>query len=90
MQSLINYPFLIFHALAFFVTSCSTFEVTEFKSIINYSFSDEKKEFAIDMDSVIIDGIQAPTVKQIEEGLFKFSFKISGQKEQLFYKIYFL
>lgn len=89
MQSLINYPFLIFHAMAFFVTSCSKFEVTEFKSIINYSFSDEKKEFAIDMDSVIINGIQAPTAKQIEEGLFKFSFKVSSNTEELFYKIYF-
>jgi hypothetical protein len=89
MRSLRKNLNALLYTLSLFVTSCSTFEVTEFKSIVNYSFSDEKKEFAIDMDSVIIDGIQAPTAKQIEEGLFKFSFKVSANKEELFYKIYF-
>lgn len=89
MQLIRIFSCALFCAASIFATSCSSFKVNDYKSITNYSFQNEMREFEVDMDSIITKGIYAPTEKQIKDGEFKFSFNVTGQKEKLFYKIYF-
>ncbi len=80
-------------ALSFLLTltACSGFKIDKFIPVYNLSLSDGKA-FDLDMDSVIVEGMVAPTVRQVKDGLFHFSFEIdrTDQKgEPLYYKVYY-
>lgn len=72
-----------------FLCSCNSVDVNDFKSITNYNFKENDRSFQIDMDSVIINGIEAPTNKQIKGANFTFSFQCNQGSEKLYYKIYY-
>jgi hypothetical protein len=73
------------------LTACSGFRIDHFQPITNFKLPADHS-FDIDMDSVIFDGLQAPTVRQVADGMFKFSFIVQrepGDNRQLYYKIYY-
>jgi len=63
--------------------------VTNFKSVTNLSL-DGDRSFEVDMDSVIVRGIEVPTATQSPERQIDFSFSVKSVGHQkLYYKIFY-
>lgn len=71
-----------------FSASCKTSIVSDFFPITNVNLTADRS-FSIDMDSVILEGLEAPTKRQIAGGYFKFSFKVKPSSNKLYYKLYY-
>ncbi|MBC7412531.1 MAG: hypothetical protein H7331_08785 [Bacteroidia bacterium] len=66
--------------------SCTKIKVNNFIPITNI----DSKVFYTDMEHVIMNGIEAPTTKQVKGGKFEFKFDVENNSgEELYYKIYF-
>jgi hypothetical protein len=72
------------------LSACSGYRVENFKPVVNIKLPADKS-FEVDMDSVIVAGMQAPTLRQVKDGLFRFTFEVKQKDdgERLFYKIFY-
>jgi hypothetical protein len=93
-----NYYILI-TAIVFslFISGCknnSNFSIEEFNPLANYSTKKNDSTYIIktDLSSAVLYGIEIPTVKQLPDGKFTFSFHLennTGRKQRFFYKLYY-
>lgn len=90
-RNLLRYSyFLTLILLVIFFHSCKQeLFVTDFKSVTNLALNSDRT-FAVDMDSVIVRGIEVPTQRQSADGKIAFSFSVQqGSGSKLYYKIYY-
>ena len=67
----------------------SAFSISSLEPIVNFRLPTDRT-FQVDMDSVIVEGIQAPTFKQIPEGNFRFRFKVNETEGKgLYFQVYY-
>jgi hypothetical protein len=83
---------IVFFAISI-LFSCSQlvpFSVNDVSLINNYEFNDESRLFQVDLNSALSEGITVPTKRQINEGVFNFSFTLNNSKyPKYYYKIYY-
>lgn len=78
-----------------FAVACSNkndYEISDFKSIINFDFKGDTLILPMDLSNAISEGIVIPSKQQCQTGYFKFSFKIrnnSGKAKNYYYKIFY-
>lgn len=96
LNKILHMKFLLFFVLILLL-NCSKnkeeFEVIDFEPLSNYNTDTSNiKTLLLDYDNAIETGFIIPGINQVEDGYFKYSFKIknngkSGQ--EFFYKIYY-
>lgn len=93
-----DYKLIIpFFLLVLLFSSCHNdrnFKVTEFDPLTNYKQKKNDSVYTIkaDLSNAVLYGIEIPTVKQLPNGKFIFSFKLennTGSDQQFFYKLYY-
>jgi hypothetical protein len=88
------FTILVFSLL---ISSCknnSNFSIEEFNPLANYSNKKNDSTYYIktDLSNAVLYGIEIPTIKQLPNGKFAFSFKIknnTGTSQRFFYKLYY-
>lgn len=76
------------------LSSCGGgFDVTDFDPLVNYNQKKNDSVYGIkaDLSNSVLYGIEIPTVKQLPNGKFVFSFKLNNRSEQqyFYYKLYY-
>lgn len=79
------------------LSSCknnSNFSIEEFNPLANYTLKKNDSTYFIktDLSNAVLYGIEIPTVKQLPNGKFTFTFKIknnTGTSQRFFYKLYY-
>lgn len=88
-------PILIVFSLL--INSCknnANFSVKDFDPLINYTQKTNDSTYTIktDLSNAVLYGIEIPTIKQLANGKFAFSFKLqnnTGTSQRFFYKLYY-
>jgi hypothetical protein len=91
------YTVFTIHVFSLLISSCknnSNFSIEEFNPLANYSIKKNDSTYYIktDLSNAVLYGIEIPTVKQLPNGKFAFSFKIknnTGTSQRFFYKLYY-
>lgn len=87
----------LFIVFAILLSSCkdnSNYSVESFDPLVNYNQKKNDSIYTIktDLSNAILYGIEIPTVKQLPNGKFLFSFKLensTGTAQRFFYKLYY-
>lgn len=87
----------LFIVFALLTSSCknnSNFSIENFDPLVNYNQKKNDSIYTIktDLSNAVLYGIEIPTVKQLLNGKFSFSFKITnntGITQRFFYKLYY-
>jgi hypothetical protein len=80
----------IIFVFLFWKYAASGFAVNDFDPTSNYT--SKTNSIAIDLEDAVYHGIEIPTVKQLPNGKFVFSFKVKNKSigaRKLYYKIYY-
>ncbi len=75
-------------------TNNNSFYVDDFNPLANYSQKKNDSTYAIktDLSNAVLYGIEIPTVKQLSNGKFTFSFNLknkTGKAQRFYYKLYY-
>lgn len=90
----IRIAFLVF-SLSLFCFSCKSngdFEIKNFKAITNFKETNDQILLEMDYDGAYVNGFVIPSVNQIKNGVFEFSFELKNNTKvdkSFFYKIYY-
>ncbi len=92
-----NYNLILLFIVGLLVSSCNNdqnFSVENFDPLSNYTQKKNDSVYTIktDLSNAVLYGIEIPTVKQLPNGQFTFSFKLennTGTDQQFFYKLYY-
>jgi hypothetical protein len=87
--------FIISIAIILVLPSCNGggFEVGDFNPLANYAQKKNDTTYTItaDLSDAVLYGIEIPSIKQLPNGKFAFSFKIenNGKPQRFYYKLYY-
>lgn len=92
-----NYNLILLFIVGLLLSSCNNdqnFSVENFDPLSNYTQKKNDSVYTIntDLSNAVLYGIQIPTVKQLPNGKFTFTFKLennTGTDQQFFYKLYY-
>ena len=88
------FPFVFFAILTSNCKNNSNFSIENFNPLKNYNHKINDSIYSIktDLSNAVLYGIEIPTVKQLPNGKFAFTFQLknnTGTEQRFFYKIYY-